>query len=75
MSFRNIHSGSWYINALVEVFGNYYQNENVVQMMVRVNAKVNDVFIKNEYKQCPAPVFTPLLESYEKKKSGNIRSY
>ena len=58
MSFRDVHRGSWYINALVEVFGNYYQNEDVLQMMVRVNARVNEFLTENGYKQCPAPVFT-----------------
>ena len=59
-------SGAWYINALVDVFDSYHENEDLLSMMTRVNSKVNDIeyrSVENNpeqlcLKQCPAPVLT-----------------
>ena len=57
-SMRDIRCGSWYINALVEIFGQFYTSESVADMMMRVNGKVFEGYSLQGYKQCPAPIFT-----------------
>jgi hypothetical protein len=58
VSFRSINLGTWYVNALVQIFRDYYTTEDVMQMMVRVNGQVTAAYSSKGYKQCPAPVFT-----------------
>jgi hypothetical protein len=58
VSIRSIDHGTWYVNALVQIFRDYYTTEDVMQMMVRVNGKVAEAYSAQGYKQCPVPVFT-----------------
>ena len=58
VSMRSIDYGTWYVNALVEIFSAYYTSEDIMQMMVRVNGRVTKAFTRQGYKQCPVPVFT-----------------
>ena len=58
VSLRNILSGTWYVNALVETFRSYHRDEDVMSMMTRVNDMVSKAYSKSGYKQCPAPIFT-----------------
>ena len=55
---RSIDHGTWYVNAMVQIFGEYYVHEDVMQMMVRVNGVVTEAYSSQGYKQCPVPVFT-----------------
>ena len=64
VSFRSTDHGSWYVNALVNVFSTYYGNEDVMSMMTKVNQKVTDAYTSRGYKQCPAPVFTLTKKVY-----------
>lgn len=57
VSWSNLQKGSWFVQALVDVFGTYAQTEDVVSMLVRVNGKVAREFeSSNRKKQIPAPV-------------------
>lgn len=57
VSWSNLQKGSWFIQALVDVFSSYAQSEDVVSMLVRVNGKVAREFESfNRKKQIPAPV-------------------
>ena len=58
VSMRSIDYGTWYVNALVEIFNTYYTSEDIMQMMVRVNGKVAEAYSSQGYMQCPVPVFT-----------------
>jgi hypothetical protein len=61
---RSIDHGTWYVNALVDIFGKYYPSEDVMQMMVRVNGQVAEAYSSKGYKQCPVPVFTLAKKLY-----------
>ena len=63
-SMRDIQCGSWYMNALVEIFGQFYRSESVADMMMRVNGKVSEAYSLEGYKQCPAPIFTLTKKLY-----------
>ena len=58
VSMRSIDHGTWYVNAMVKIFSQYYMSEDIMQMMVRVNGLVNEAYSSQGYKQCPVPVFT-----------------
>lgn len=57
VSWRNLQKGSWFVQAIVDVFSAYAHDEDVVTMLVRVNGKVAREFESfNRKKQIPAPV-------------------
>ena len=57
VSWSNLQKGSWFVQALVDVFSAYARTEDVVSMLVRVNGKVAREFESfNRKKQIPAPV-------------------
>ena len=57
VSWRNSEKGSWFIQALVEVFRDEAKKEDAVSMLVKVNGKVAREFQSlNRGKQMPAPV-------------------
>lgn len=57
VSWSNLKKGSWFIQAIVDVFSTYAHTEDVVSMLVRVNGKVARGFESfNRKKQIPAPV-------------------
>lgn len=57
VSWSHLQKGSWFVQALVDVFGSYAKREDVVSMLVRVNGKVANEFESyNRKKQIPAPV-------------------
>lgn len=57
VSWSHLQKGSWFVQALVDVFRSHAEREDVVSMLVRVNAKVAKEFESyNRKKQIPAPV-------------------
>ena len=57
VSWSNLQKGSWFVQAIVDVFNTYAHEEDVVSMLVRVNGKVAREFESfNRKKQIPAPV-------------------
>lgn len=57
VSWSNLQKGSWFVQAIVDVFGAYADTEDVVSMLIRVNGKVAREFESfNRKKQIPAPV-------------------
>ena len=61
ISWHDSSAGSFFISALVNIFNNDARNEDVLTMLIKVNAKVGDKVAKtesNEYKQQPQPFFT-----------------
>lgn len=57
VSWSNLQKGSWFVQAIVDVFNAYAREEDVVSMLVRVNGKVAREFETfNRKKQIPAPV-------------------
>ena len=57
VSWSNLQKGSWFVQALYDVFWAYAGKEDVVSMLVRVNYKVALEFeSNNRKKQIPAPV-------------------
>ena len=57
VSWSNLQKGSWFVQAIVDVFSAYAHKEDVVSMLVRVNGKVAREFESfNRKKQMPAPV-------------------
>lgn len=57
VSWSNLQKGSWFVQALVDVFNAYAGKEDVVSMLVLVNGKVAKEFESfNRKKQIPAPV-------------------
>lgn len=57
VSWSNLQKGSWFVQAIVDVFNAYAHEEDVVSMLVRVNGKVAREFeTLNRKKQIPAPV-------------------
>ena len=61
VSWRDPSAGSLFISALVDVFNNNAHDEDVLSMLIKVNAKVGDKVAETEsgdYKQQPQPSFT-----------------
>lgn len=57
VSWRNSEKGSWFVQALCEIFMTYAGQEDLVSMLVRVNGKVAREFQSYEQKkQIPSPV-------------------
>ena len=57
VSWRNSEKGSWFVQALCEVFMTYAGQEDLLSMLVRVNRKVAQEFQSYEQKkQVPSPV-------------------
>ncbi len=57
VSWRNSEKGSWFVQALCEIFMTYAGQEDVVSMLIRVNGKVAREFQSYEQKkQIPSPV-------------------
>lgn len=57
VSWRNSEKGSWFVQALCEIFMTYAGQEDVVRMLIRVNGKVAREFQSYEQKkQVPSPV-------------------
>lgn len=57
VSWSNLQKGSWFVQAIVDVFNAYAHEDDVVSMLVRVNGKVAREFETfNRKKQIPAPV-------------------
>ena len=64
VSFRSVNDGTWYMNALVEIFSKYHTNEDVTSMMVRVNDMVSKAYTEQGFKQCPVPIVTLTKKIY-----------
>jgi len=57
VSWSNLQKGSWFVQAIVDVFSTYAHKEDVVSMLIRVNRKVATEFESfSRKKQMPAPV-------------------
>ena len=57
VSWRNSEKGSWFVQALCEIFMTYAGQEDLLGMLVRVNRKVAQEFQSYEHKkQVPSPV-------------------
>ena len=57
VSWRHSEKGSWFIQALVDVFKAQAKHEDLVSMLIKVNGKVaRDFESNNKKKQIPAPV-------------------
>ena len=57
VSWRHSRKGSWFIQALVDVFKTQARHEDLVSMLIKVNGKVaRDFESNNKKKQIPAPV-------------------
>ena len=68
VSYRNTKDGSWYIDALCEIFRKHHEQEDVMSMMTRVNNEVQRrKHGESGVRQCPAPVFTLTRKIYFKK--------
>nr|WEC89225.1 caspase [Polypodium hydriforme] len=58
-SFRNEGTGSWFVQALVEVFHKYAHSEDLIRLFVRINMAVATRLSQNgEPQQVPAPMLT-----------------
>ena len=64
VSWRNAIKGSFYIDAVVEVFREFAASEDVFSMLVKVNQKVLESVSKNGQVQIPAPVVTLTKKLY-----------
>lgn len=64
VSWRNAVKGSFYIDAVVEVFREFAASEDVFSMLVKVNQKVLENVSKNGQVQIPAPVVTLTKKLY-----------
>ncbi len=58
LSYRNKESGSWYIQALVEIFSNYACVEDILSLLTLVNYKVASFSTQEGWRQVPAPQST-----------------
>lgn len=57
VSWSHLQKGSWFVQALFDVFSAHAHTEDVVSMLIRVNGKVAREFESfNRKKQIPAPV-------------------
>ncbi|XP_058947734.2 caspase-3-like [Pocillopora verrucosa] len=57
VSWNNLAKGSWFVQAIADVFSDYAHTEDVVSMLIRVNNKVAREFESyDRKKQIPAPV-------------------
>lgn len=57
VSWNNLAKGSWFVQAIADIFSAYAHTEDVVSMLIRVNHKVAREFESyNRKKQIPAPV-------------------
>ena len=57
VSWNNLQKGSWFVQAIADVFSAHAHTEDVVSMLIRVNNKVATEFESfNRKKQIPAPV-------------------
>ena len=57
VSWRNSEKGSWFVQALCEIFMTYAGQEDLVSMLIRVNGKVAREFQSyKQKKQVPSPV-------------------
>jgi hypothetical protein len=60
-----VNYGSWYIDALCEIFREHHEHEDVMSMMTRVNHKVQNLeHGESGVIQCPAPVVTLTRKIY-----------
>ena len=60
-SIRDPENGTFYMNALVEIFQEYHKDENLMSMMTRANKKL----VENKRRQqCPAPVLSLTRKVY-----------
>ncbi|XP_020892531.1 volume-regulated anion channel subunit LRRC8A [Exaiptasia diaphana] len=57
-SFRNTVTGSFFINALVDVFSKHAWEEDILSLLTFVNYEVSRRLSMSEYKQVPAPQTT-----------------
>ena len=65
VAWRNVETGSWFIDALVQVFDSYASSEDVVSMLIRVNSAVAArVSSSSGAKQIPAPIITLTKKLY-----------
>ena len=58
VSIRNTKCGSWYVNALVEVFANHAWEEDVLSLLTIVNYHVSRFVTSSGWRQIPAPQST-----------------
>ncbi len=58
VSMRNKVRGTWYINALVEIFSEHHQNKHVELMLKMVNERVSKVYAENGSKMVPRTICT-----------------
>ena len=57
VSWRNSERGSWFVQSIIRVFGEYVKTEHLSDMMVRVNRCVAGEFEASGHnKQIPSPV-------------------
>ncbi|PAA85491.1 hypothetical protein BOX15_Mlig022708g1 [Macrostomum lignano] len=54
-SWRHTKQGSWFIQAIVQVFSIHFHSEHVADMMVQVNAVISKAFGRNIRCQMPSP--------------------
>eukprot|EP00112_Aurelia_sp_Birch-Aquarium-sp1_P002495 Seg1276.13 transcript_id=Seg1276.13/GoldUCD/mRNA.D3Y31 product=Caspase-2 protein_id=Seg1276.13/GoldUCD/D3Y31 len=67
VAWRNLETGSWFIDAVVDVFKSYASSEDVVSMLIRVNnAVAARVSAAAGAKQIPAPIITLTKKLYFK---------
>ena len=65
VAWRNVETGSWFIDAVVQVFKSYASSEDVVSMLIRVNnAVASRVSSASGAKQIPAPIITLTKKLY-----------
>lgn len=64
VAWRNAVKGSFYIDAVVDVFKEFAASEDVFSMLVKVNQKVLENVTKNGQVQIPAPVVTLTKKLY-----------
>ena len=58
ISWRHTSNGSFFIDSVNEIFSKYSSSEDVLSMLVKVNALISSKLSKLGIEQIPAPVFT-----------------
>ena len=66
-AWRNFETGSWFVDALVDIFKKYVSQEDILSMLIKVNDAVSKrVSSISQSRQIPAPIVTLTKKLYLK---------
>ena len=66
-AWRNFETGSWFVDALVDVFKKYVSQEDILSMLIKVNDAVSKrISSISQSRQIPAPIVTLTKKLYLK---------